>query len=274
MNTTPASHTRYLDRGEGRIAYDLQGAGPLVVLVPGMGDLRAAYRFLAPMLANSGYTVITCDLRGHGDSDSSFMTYGDIHTAGDIAAVLTEFGPAVVVGNSMSAGAAVIVAADHPELVTGLVLIGPFVRPPASDSVFNRLFLRILMARPWAAAAWNVYLPKLYAGSLPSDFSRHRQDVIASIRRPGYARAFSLTTRTDHVKAAASLGQVHTPTLVLMGANDPDFAGPEAEADWIARSLNGRTAMVANAGHYPQSQQPQLVASAITAFLAEVNEPA
>ena len=42
--------TRYLSRPEGRIGYDVAGDGPLVVLVPGMGDLRAAYRFLAPAL--------------------------------------------------------------------------------------------------------------------------------------------------------------------------------------------------------------------------------
>ena len=40
--------TSYLSRPEGRIGYDVAGGGLLVVLVPGMGDLRAGYRFLAP----------------------------------------------------------------------------------------------------------------------------------------------------------------------------------------------------------------------------------
>ncbi|MET1018052.1 MAG: alpha/beta hydrolase [Leifsonia flava] len=264
--------TEYLRADGGLIGYDVQGSGPLVLMVPGMGDLRATYRFLAPAVAASGHTVVTMDLRGHGDSDPTFTEYGDAPTAGDIVALLRELGHAVIVGNSMAAGAAVLVAADHPELVRGLVLVGPFVREPASDNVFSRLFFRMLMAPPWAAAVWRAYLPKLYAGTLPTDFAAYRDQVHGSIRRPGYARAFSRTTRTSHAQSAASLDRVHTPTLVVMGADDPDFKDPKAEAEWIASTLHGPAVLIADAGHYPQSQHPEQVASAVTAFLAEGND--
>ena len=59
------------------------GDGALVVLVPGMGDLRAGYRFLASALRAAGNRVACTDLRGHGDSDSTFTSYGDAETAGD-----------------------------------------------------------------------------------------------------------------------------------------------------------------------------------------------
>jgi hypothetical protein len=49
------SATRYLTRPEGRVEYDVAGQAPLVVLVPGMGDLRAGYRFLAPALRDAGH---------------------------------------------------------------------------------------------------------------------------------------------------------------------------------------------------------------------------
>ena len=49
--------TSYLSCPEGRIGYDVAGAGPLVVLVPGMGDLRAGYRFLAHALRAAGFRV-------------------------------------------------------------------------------------------------------------------------------------------------------------------------------------------------------------------------
>jgi pimeloyl-ACP methyl ester carboxylesterase len=61
-----------------------------VVLVPGMGDLRAAYRFLAPALRDAGYRVACTDLRRHGDSDTTFSSYGDLETAGDILALIEE----------------------------------------------------------------------------------------------------------------------------------------------------------------------------------------
>jgi pimeloyl-ACP methyl ester carboxylesterase len=270
-NTTIPT-TRHLGRpGQGNIAYDIQGTGPLVLLVPGMGDLRSAYRFLTPTLVAAGYTVATTDLRGHGDSDISFTSYGDAATAGDLEALLVELGrPAVIVGNSMSAGSAVIVAAQHPELVDGLVLIGPFVRPPSNTAIENLVF-RAMMARPWAAAAWKAYLPRLYAGTLPTDFAEYQQRVIASIKRPGYTVSFSRTTRTDHLLAAASLASVDAPTLVVMGDKDPDFTNPKAEADWIAGALHGTAVMVPEAGHYPQSQQPALVSAAIVDFLDGVS---
>jgi len=46
-----------------------------------MGDLRGTYRFLTPVLRRARYRVAATDLRGHGDSDATFATYGDAETA-------------------------------------------------------------------------------------------------------------------------------------------------------------------------------------------------
>ena len=273
MTTSPQDEvpsTRTLSRPGGRVAYDVAGDGPLLVLVPGMGDLRSTYRFLAPALRAAGYRVAATDLRGHGDSDSTFRSYGDADTAGDVLALIEELGgPAVVVGNSMGAGAAAFAAAERPDVVSGVVLVGPFVRNP-DMTVFNRIMLRVAMARAWAVPAWKSYAPRLYAGRKPADLDAHLEDVIQSLRRPGYAKAFSLTTRTDHGPVQARLGEVRAPSLVVMGQQDPDFPDPRAEADWIAEALHGKVVMVPDSGHYPQSQQPELVTTAIVGFLAEV----
>jgi len=267
--------TQYLSVPGGRVGYDVRGDGPLVALLPGMGELRSSYRFLVEPLVAAGHRVVTVDLRGHGDSDATFTSYGDVETASDITALMQQLGePAVLVGNSMSAGSAVIVAAQHPELVDGLVLVGPFVRNPVSGNAFLRLAFRALMARPWVAAAWNAYLPTLYSGRKPEDFSAYRVAMIAAMKRPGYAAAFSRTTRTDHAQAENSLASVHTPTLVVMGTKDPDFKDPAAEADWIAGVLDASVAMIDDAGHYPQSQQPEATADAVIEFLASVQRRA
>lgn len=269
-----ADHTLYIDRPGGRIAYEVFGEGPLVVLVPGMGDLRATYRFLAPRLVVAGYRVALSDLRGHGGSDTTFDTYGDLETAGDIVALIdTLSGPATVIGNSMGAGAAVCAAAEHPGQITSLVLIGPFVRD-GEVGVLTRALMRVALAAPWAAATWRAYLPRLYSGRTPQDHDAYLRQVVDSLRRPGYARAFSRTTRLSHAPAEARLGKVKMPTLVVMGEQDPDFPDPKAEATWIAEVLSGRAAMIPSAGHYPQSQQPDLVANAIGEFLADAAQRA
>ena len=211
------------------------------------------------------------DLRGHGDSDVTFSSYGDEETADDIVALIEELdGPAVVVGNSMGAAAATLAAAKRPELVLGLVLVGPFLRDPTASGL-QRLLLRAAMARPFAAMSWKAYLPKLYAGWRPADFDQYRASVIESIRKPGYSRAFSLTTRTSHASVEARLVDVVAPALVLMGEKDPDFADPRAESSWIAERLGAEVVMVPEAGHYPQSQRPDVTTEAILTFLKRVS---
>ncbi|GAA0993514.1 alpha/beta fold hydrolase [Subtercola frigoramans] len=270
-STTQTPSTRYITRPEGRIAYDVQGTGPVVVLVPGMGDLRAGYRFLAPQLIAAGYTVATTDLRGHGDSDTTFSSYGDPETAGDIEALIDELGgKAVIGGNSLAAGAAVIVAAEHPAKVTGLVLFGPFVRNPPTSAFMAWLF-RTMMAPLWVASMWKAYMPTLYKGKKPADFNEYRSAVIASLRRPGYGKAFSLTTnQTTHDPAEARLDDVTAPAIVIMGDSDPDFTDPAGEAKWVGQKLNAQVVMVPDAGHYPQSQQPEITTPAVLGFLRAV----
>lgn len=268
--TQPA--TQHLSVPGGRIAYDIQGTGPLLLLVPGMGEIRATYRHLAPILAEAGFTVATADLRGHGDSDADFPSYGDVETASDIAALLRHIGsPAVVVGNSMAAGSAVIVAAGHPELIESLVLLGPFVRNPEDTAPVKELMFRVMMGGPWAPMLWNAYVPTLYSGRKPEGFPAYRSMMMSAMKRPGYSKAFRLTTRTDHTPAEEALPQVNAPSLIVMGAKDPDFKDPAAEASWVAQALNGTVAMIDDAGHYPQSQQPQETAEAMIEFLQKTS---
>ena len=265
------TNVQFLARPDGRVAYEIEGSGPLVILVPGMGDLRSTYRHLAPTLIAAGYRVASTDLRGHGDSDTTFGAYGDEATAGDLMALIEHLGgPAVLVGNSMGAGAGALVAALRPDLVSGLVLVGPFVRDPALN-LATRLMLRLAMARPWGARAWIAYLPKLSAGRRPEDFDAHLDAISHSLSRPGHARAFWQTTRqTTHAPVEAHLGDVSAPAIVIMGELDPDWADPAAEAHWIATALGGEMVIVPDAGHYPQSQQPGITAESILAFLARV----
>lgn len=263
-------HTKYLDRPEGRIAYDLAGQGPLVVCAPGMGDLRSEYRYLRPGLLDGGYRVATMDLRGHGDSDATFSTYDDVAAATDLLALIKDLGaPAVIIGNSMSAGAAVWAAAEEPDAVRGLVLIGPFVRQVPVGRLATLAF-RAVMLPPWSSAAWNAYYKKLLPGRPPADLDRHRANIRRSMRRPGHARAFRATTHTSHAPAEARLDDVHAPTLVIMGSKDPDFPDPAAEAQIITERLHGRTLMVPDAGHYPQTEYPDIVTPAILDFLNQM----
>jgi pimeloyl-ACP methyl ester carboxylesterase len=263
----PSMTTLMLDRENGRIAYDVRGTGPLVICAPGMGDIRQTFRYLVPVLVDAGYRVATFDIRGHGESDTTFATFDDEAESSDIIALAEHLGsPAAVIGNSMGSAAGVIAAAQRPELVTALVLVGPFVRDPKVN-VAMRMLMRVATAAPWAAVVWKSYLPSLYAGRKPADQAEFAAQANAAMRRRGYAAAFSKTTNTSHDPAEAVLASVKAPVLVVMGKLDPDFPKPAVEASWIAEQLGGDVLMVPESGHYPQSQRPDLVNPAVVAFL-------
>jgi pimeloyl-ACP methyl ester carboxylesterase len=274
MATMTDATTWYLRRPEGRIAYDVTGDGPLVICAPGMGDLRSVFRSLVPGLVDAGFRVATMDLRGHGESDTTFSAHDDVAAGTDLLALAEELGgPAILIGNSMAAGAAVWAAAERSDLVSGLVLIGPFVRN-APVGLAARLAFRAGLVRPWGPAAWNAYYAKLYPGRPPADLDEHRARIRAGLRRPGGWKAFVATTRTSHAPAEARLGEIAAPTLVVMGERDPDFPDPAAEATLIAERLDGRVLMVPGAGHYPQAEYPEIITPAVAAFCTDVRERA
>jgi pimeloyl-ACP methyl ester carboxylesterase len=121
--------TEFLAIKGGRIAYDVAGEGPLVVPSHGIGDRRQAFRFLVPELVRAGFRV-AADVRGHGESSTGdWKSISRTDVASDLVALVTHLGgPAVIVGYSLSGGAATIAAATAPSLVGGIVEIGPFTR--------------------------------------------------------------------------------------------------------------------------------------------------
>lgn len=271
-----SSHLLFLVRPDGRLGYDDRGQGPLIVCLPGMGDLRETFRFQLAPLVEAGSRVVTMDLRGHGDSDTTFAAYDDEAAASDLIALITELGqPAIVVGNSMGAAAAVLAACERPDLIDGVVLIGPFVRNSQLSNI-TMLGFRAMMARPWARRVWGAYLPKLYAGRKPADFEEYRKAVSEAMARDGYTATFVTTTRNSHAAAEAALPHVRVPSLVLMGTLDPDFPDPRAEAAWIVETIGGRSRamLIDDAGHYPQSQQPDAVNAELIRFIGEVHADA
>jgi len=276
-----AGLTEYVDVDGGRIAYEVVGDGPLVVLSHGIADTRATYRLLAPLIAAAGYRVASVDLRGHGESSVGWSAYDRADTAGDLMGVIHKLGgPAVIVGQSFSGGSATIAAASNPDLVRAIVEVDPATRPP-------KISLGALLRSPrhrratvllgeWLltgrSKTWSKYLNLAYPGRKPADWDTWLAALAKNLREPGRMRAAQQMARSKQVDAAAQLANVRCPALVIMGRKDPDWPDPEAEAAAIVGLLPaglGRYAMIDDAGHYPHAQYPQQVADVILDFLAE-----
>jgi pimeloyl-ACP methyl ester carboxylesterase len=276
--------TEYLDIEGGRIAHEETGTGPLVVLSHGIGDRRQAYRFLAPRLAQAGHRVVSADLRGHGESSMGWtsvtgteaITRTDI--AGDLTALIRHLGgPAIIVGHSISGGAATIAAAKEPDLVSGIVEIGPFTRTQkfslgglARNRRYRRGMSRMTGTLVFRSLrSWMRYLDLAYP-TKPADYAEYMAALRAKLREPGRMAEFMKTGKSTPADAEAQLANVTSPALVIVGTLDPDFPDPRAEAEAVAAAMPSGLATVAmldGAGHYPHAQSPDEVAALVTEFL-------
>src|SRR5260370_28163179 len=158
-----ANSAQMLKLHDGRIAYDDSGGnGPIVICVPGLGDLRQQYRFLAPRLEAAGLRGVTMDLRGLGESSTDWPDYSAASVGADTVALSNHLGAkkVYVMGNSMAAAAAVWAAAESPGVVAVIVVIGPFVREMPPSALLNA-FLKVAMIRPWGPSFWSMYYGSL-----------------------------------------------------------------------------------------------------------------
>ncbi|GGO71958.1 alpha/beta fold hydrolase [Nonomuraea cavernae] len=273
--------TEFLNVDGGRLAYEVSGEGPLIVLAHGMGDGRGAFRHLAPLLVEAGHRVAAMDIRGHGESSVGWPSYTRTDVAGDLAALIRHLGgPAVVVGHSFSGGSATIVAARHPELVSAVVELGPFTRAqkidlggllrnPRHRSGMTRLMGAALFR---SAGLWKSYLDVAYPGVKPADHTEYVTALQADLRRPGRMAVVGKMGQSAPVDAGECLAGVRCRALVVMGRQDPDWPDPEAEANGIVAGMApgvGRVAMIEGAGHYPHAQYPAEVAHAVLGFLKD-----
>jgi pimeloyl-ACP methyl ester carboxylesterase len=271
--------TEFLSVDGGRIAYEVTGEGPLVVLAHGMGDSREAYRFLVPRLVAAGYRVAATDLRGAGESDTGFTGYTRTDIAGDLVALIRHLGgPAVLVGHSISGGAVTIAAATAPELVSAIVELAPFTRKLSIGLAglrvrrFRQGMYRLLGAGLFGSVKlWLSYLDVAYPGPRPADWTGRLARIEAMLREPGRMKVLQKMGQSTPADAAAHLGAVRCPALIVEGTLDPDWADPRAEGEAIVAAMPdglATLALVEGAGHYPHTQFPDQVVTLMLPFLA------
>ena len=133
--------------------------------------------------------------------------------AGDLLALISHLGgPAVIVGHSISGGAASIAAAKQPKLVTGMVEINPLTRTQKIDV---SALLRIRRYRRCgylltgtqifrSLGLWMRYLNVAYP-TKPADYADYMAALAAKLREPGRMAEFMKTGKTTPADAGAQL---------------------------------------------------------------------
>ena len=114
--------------------------GPCIILLPGGGQTRWAWRRSAERFAQNGCHVLSFDLRGHGESGwASDADYSIDAFVGDVVCICRQApAGAVLVGASMGGIAALIAAGESPTpLARALVLVD--VVPHMGESSLDRI---------------------------------------------------------------------------------------------------------------------------------------
>jgi pimeloyl-ACP methyl ester carboxylesterase len=198
----------------------------VVVAVHGLGGSHANWHDLGPRLAGS-HRVLAVDLAGHGRTPRAGRSASVRANCQLLGRFLDEVvgRPAVLLGNSMGAAIAMLHAAEHPDQVRGLALIGPAL-PRTRTSVPNRA-----LAKQVALFA----VPGLAERSL----ARRR----ARLGAEAFVQATLELTCADPDKVSPAFREV----AVRLCEDRPN--GPDAEAAFLeaARSLG---LLVTRAGAY------------------------
>ena len=262
--TTPITEKILTLTGGHRLRYATREAdGPItVVFVHGWPD---SWRSFEPVLNALPSTVaaISVSLRGFGGSDAPPAGYTPDDFAGDVhdLAEHLDITSAVFVGHSMGSLVVQRLAASHPEMVAGLVLIGGLNRLP--DDVFAEVWSAVEdLADPISEQFVREFQSSTLAAPVPAGF--FDQLVAESLRAP--ARVWRAAFAGIRTMPPAHHAGITAPTLLLWG--DQDALVPRTEQDNLLSAIpDARLVVYRGAGHSPNWEEPARVAQDIESFL-------
>ena len=228
----PPLHGTVRDRIEAGTHFHIDGEGPAVVLVHGVGldlDMWAAQ---AAALARH-YTVIRYDMLGHGGSAKppGKLRLSSYITQLEMVHRYFRLGRSVVVGFSMGALVGRAFAFAHPERLAGLALLnGVYDRTPAElDAIRARLQLA-------ETDGPEALIEAALARWLSPEFRAAAPDAVAAIEdrlrandRHGFLAAYRVFIEADEA-AAGPLTALSCPALVITGEKDQGSTSAMAAA--------------------------------------------
>jgi len=273
----PGFSVRYTDVRGARLRWFEAGRGPIVALLHGLGGAASNWLLVAPALTER-CRVLVPDLPGHGGSSALPGPAETLDPFADRVAALLP-GPAVLVGHSLGAVAALRLASRNPELVRGLVLTGSagigsstrqrqrvltltsVIQPGKRISPLWHVVARRPLLRKLAFKVVSVADPQALEPSTAEGF------LAGSGLHTGIRAARDALARTD---PRLDLERVRCPVLVLHGARDGQV--PLREAFEYSRRLRAPVRAIADCGHLPLGERPRAVVDAVYDVLHRVGE--
>jgi 3-oxoadipate enol-lactonase len=230
---------------------------PVLVLGPSLGTTMDLWE---PQLADltTTWRVLRYDLPGHGGSGCIHGTVGDIANA--LSGLLGVLGLAKVAYAGISLGGAVgtMLAIDHPDRVSSLVLCCTSARFGEPSGWHERAArVRADGLEPLAGMLVGRWFTDQYARTASA------RAMLAHVDAEGYAACCEALASFD---VRDRLKEVSAPTLVIAGAED--VATPVDHAELLAQRIpDAELVIVPGAAHLANLERPEAVTHAIRRHL-------
>ena len=264
LAATPAqirTFTRADPQGEVSISVTVRGSGPLVVLVPSLGRGGGDFDELATRLAQAGFTAVSLDPRGVGQSRGPMEGLTLFDYAEDAAMVARGLShqPAVFIGHAYGNRVVRAVASRHPEAVSGLILLaagGQVAMAPEVKRALDDVFVETLSPTEHLAAVRTAFFAR---GADPAVWTEGWY--------PAVAKAQSMANLATPNGAWTAGGKA---TMLIVQASEDPVATP-ANAETLKQAYPDRVTVVTipHASHAMLPEQPKLIADIVIGYLRQ-----
>ena len=247
--------------------YTIEGTGPALFMVHGVGARRALWAALTERLAQ-GFTCISYDLRGHGDSPVPAAPFSLDDLVDDLEALRARLGidKARVIGHSLGGMIAPAYARAYPERVFSLGLLSTAAGRTTEDRA-KVMAVIAAMEEKGVAPVLDTLVERWYT----DEFAAARPDAVqARIKQaldtPAdvFLNVFRIYAETE---MAPWLHQIGAPSLVLTEELDGG-CNPRLNR-FIADQLpNSELVILKGLKHAILTEAPERAAAAVQGFLA------
>ena len=239
--------------------------GAPLLLLHGYTDTSRSWSLTVPSLAK--YRLIIPDQRGHGASDAPACCYNLSAFADDARQLLDALGieRAAVAGHSLGSMVAITMAADYPDRVSAIVLVGSTALVPVSRGDWLYEETKALKApldrhtpfmRAWHPANQPTPVDPVFASAVMDDLLAVKPHVWRSVMR-----------ELIDMPIGRHAVDVKAPVLILSGGKDPLFPA-QHHAALVKAFPNAEAHVFPELGHNPNWEQPGEVGQRIARFLS------